>query len=184
MEAGPHPPAALQPESPAVVRDLSLVPQRGFRRTKAAALYHVGTKAELVEQAYSSVISDFVAFVQARVDDAPGSLERVVAYAEAHIDYMRNHRDHARVIAETLDDAHPTGIDDRPETSRRTDPAVDLIDAARRSGGASASPESSVVVATALHGMIDSAIAAWLDRPEFDLDATKRVMRQFVVCAV
>lgn len=153
--------------------------------TKAAVIYHVGTKAGLVEQAYSHVVEEFAVFVQERVEAAVDSLDVVVQFASAHLDYMRAHRDHARVIAETLDDAHQTEISDSPTTPARAEPAITMIEAARAEGyGGARHPESAAVVATVLSGMIDAAVAAWLQDPAFDLEAARRLLRQYVVSAV
>lgn len=153
--------------------------------TKAAVIYHVGTKAALVEQAYSYVIQQFAGVVQARVDAAGTPRDGVLAFAVAHLDYMRDHRNHARLIAESLNDAHPTGIEDRPDTPHRTQPAIRLIEAARAAGDAGAAhPEASVVVATMLNGMIDAAVGAWLQDDDFDLAAAERLVRDYIAAAV
>ncbi|MFB8387483.1 TetR/AcrR family transcriptional regulator [Microbacterium sp. NPDC055910] len=152
--------------------------------TKAAVIYHVGTKAGLVEQAYSFVITAFTEAVQARVEAATDPSDALVRFAHAHLDYMRDHRDHARVIAEALDDAHPNELDDRPTSPDRALPVIALIEAARAADTSPAPQEGPRVVATALGGMIDAAVAAWLQDPAFDLDAAKRLLTTFLAAAV
>ncbi|MEJ1088080.1 TetR/AcrR family transcriptional regulator [Microbacterium sp. Mu-80] len=152
--------------------------------TKAAVIYHVGTKAGLVEQAYSFVIDDFVAFVQVRLETAGTPLDAVVTFALAHLEHMREHRDHARLIAESLTDAAPADIDDRPTSVSRTAPAVALIDAARAAAADTGSREPAIVVATVLNGMVDAAVAAWLQDPGFDLDAAGRLISVFIRTSV
>lgn len=153
--------------------------------TKAAVIYHVGTKAGLVEQAYSFVIQAFTSYVQTRVEQAADPLDAVVHYAHAHIDYMREHREHARVIAEALDGAHSTDIDDHPSAVSRAEPGIAMIEAARAAGfGGAQHPESARIVATVLNGMVDSAVAAWLHDPVVDLEAAKRLLTVYIRAAV
>jgi TetR/AcrR family transcriptional regulator len=153
--------------------------------TKAAVIYHVGTKAGLAEQAYSFVIDAFAEYVQERVEHAPDALDAVLRFAHAHLDYMREHRAHARVIAESLDHADATDIEDRPTAPARADPATALIDAARAAGrGVAQHPESSLIVATVMNGMIDAAVAAWLHDSDFDLDAAKRLLSVYITAAI
>lgn len=153
--------------------------------TKAAVIYHVGTKAALVEQAYAFVIAAFTQFVQERVEASTDPLDAVTEFALAHLDYMREHRDHARLIAESLHDAHDSGIDDSPTTPARAEPAIALIEAARTAGnGRARHPEDARVIATVVGGMIDSAVAAWLIDPDFDLEAAKRLIALHIVTTV
>lgn len=153
--------------------------------TKAAVIYHVGTKAGLVEQAYLAVIDSFTAYVHQEVETATDPLDAVVRLAHAHVDYFRAHRAHARVIAESLDPGHAADLDDSPTTPTRAGPVAALITAAREDGHGAAPPaEDAVVVATVLNGMIDAAVAAWLHDPAFDLDAARRLLTLYVTRAV
>lgn len=153
--------------------------------TKAAVIYHVGTKAGLVEQAYGLVINQFATYVHERVEAANTPMDSIVAFARAHLDYMREHPDHARLIAESVNDAHPTAIEDRPSTPSRATPLIELIDAARAEGPTHASePEPAPVVATVLNGMIDATVAAWLDTPTFDTTAAGRLIQTSIYAAV
>lgn len=153
--------------------------------TKAAVIYHVGTKAGLVEQAYSFVIQEFTQYVQQRVEEASDPLDEVVRFAHAHLGYMRLHRDHARVIAEALGGEEPNAIDDHPTTPLRAAPAIAMIDAARGARSGDVRPtEESKVVATVLNGMIDAAVAAWLIDPDFDLAASERLITGYIHATV
>lgn len=149
--------------------------------TKAAVIYHVGSKAGLVERAYNVVINEFATFVHERVEAANTPMDGIVAFASAHLDYMREHPDHARLIAESVNDAHPTSIEDRPTAPARTTPLIELIDAARAAGQARADPpEPALVVATIINGMIDASVAAWLTDPAFDMTTAGRLIHTCV----
>lgn len=153
--------------------------------TKAAVIYYVGTKAGLVEQAYSFVIQAFTGYVQQRVEAASDPLDAIVRFAHAHLEYMRAHRDHARVMAEALDETAAIGIDDHPTKPARAAPAIAMIDAARAAGlGDASRPEDSRVIATVLNGMVDSAVAAWLIDPGFDLESASRLLTVYIRAAV
>ena len=153
--------------------------------TKAAVIYYVGTKAGLVEQAYSFVIQSFTEYVQQSIEKASDPLDAIVRFAHAHLDYMSAHRDHARVIAEALYDTTATGIDDHPTTPMRAAPAIAMIDEARSAGlGHARLPEDARIVATVLNGMVDSAVAAWLIEPGFDLEAAGRLIAGYLRTAV
>ncbi|ROR72379.1 TetR/AcrR family transcriptional regulator [Bogoriella caseilytica] len=153
--------------------------------TKAAVIYHVGTKAGLVEQAYGFVINEFATFVHESVIAANTPMDSIVAFTQAHLDYMLDHPDHARLIAESVNDAHPTGIEDRPSTPSRTLPLIELIDTARAAGHTHADPaEPAAVVATALTGMIDASVAAWLTDSTFDMTAAGRLIRTCIHATV
>jgi TetR/AcrR family transcriptional regulator len=146
--------------------------------TKAAVIYHVGTKAELVRQAYDAVIESFVEYVSGAVEEATDPLDAVERFARAHLDYMREHPDHARVIVEVLG-GESDG--DSPSSPGRAVPLAGLITAAR-SGDESAI--DATVLATVIAGAIDGSVQAWLDDPAFDLDAADLALVALIRAAV
>lgn len=146
--------------------------------TKAAVLYHVGTKSELVRQAYAFVIEDFAGFVHERMLRAEDAADAVIRFADAHLEYMQANRSHARVIVEALHHDDATGLDDAPEDARRAEPLIALIEEAR--GDSRGESVSAAVLATAIAGIIDANVSAWLADPEFDIAAGQRLLRGLI----
>ena len=134
--------------------------------TKAAVIYHVGSREQLVRAAYQRVIDGFTEAVTARVATAEDAVQVVEFMLRAQLAYFREHPDHARVIVEAL--GSDLGIDDAPDAPERRDVLAGFILAA--SGG---DAESAGVLAVLLNGALDAAVAASLTDPAFDLAAAE-----------
>ncbi len=156
--------------------------------TKAAVIYHIGTKVELVQQAYDEVIETFVEYVTGEIAAATDPLDAVLRFARAHLHFVRLHPDHARVIVEALDDANPTTIEDSPHSHQRYAPLVALIETARdssdRRGSGTTTPVDATTLAVVIAGAIDRSTQAWLEDPTFDLDSANRAIGLLITAAV
>jgi AcrR family transcriptional regulator len=135
--------------------------------TKAAVIYHVGSREQLVRAAYQRVIDAFIGAVTERVATAEDAVQVVEFTLRAQLEYFREHPDHARVIVEAL--GSDLGIEDSPSAPERRDALAGLILAARGGGDA----ESAGVLAVLLNGALDGAVAASLTDPSFDLAAAE-----------
>ena len=133
--------------------------------TKAAVIYHVGSREQLVRAAYQRVIDAFIGAVTERVATAGDAVQVVEFTLRAQLEYFREHPDHARVIVEAL--GSDLGIEDSPSAPERRDALAGLILAARGVGDA----ESAGVLAVLLNGALDGAVAASLTDSSFDLAA-------------
>jgi TetR/AcrR family transcriptional regulator len=131
--------------------------------TKAAVLYHVGSREELVRAAYARVITEFTASVGHRIEDAQNPTDLLELLLRAQFQYFRERPQHARVIMETLD--ADLALGDSPGSSERTELLTNLILAARNG----AAPHQAGLLAVLINGALDAAIAAFLDDPTFDL---------------
>jgi AcrR family transcriptional regulator len=133
--------------------------------TKAAVIYHVGSREQLVRAAYQRVIGGFTEAVGGRVATAENPVQVVELMLRAQLAYFRAHPDHARVIVEAL--GSDLGLDDAPDSPERRDALAGFILAA---GG---DPHSAGVLAVLLNGALDAAVAASLADPSFDLAAAE-----------
>src|SRR3954464_13994773 len=70
--------------------------------SKAAVLYHFGSKDNLTRAALEQVMTQFGAYVTERLARAEGPRDAVIAYVRAMIGYQQAHRRHVRVITEML----------------------------------------------------------------------------------
>ncbi|MFM9371476.1 TetR/AcrR family transcriptional regulator [Streptomyces sp. Da 82-17] len=153
--------------------------------SKAAVLYHFGTKDKLTRAAFEHVVSRFAAYVHERVDAAPDPRAALVAYVRAMVGYQQANRSHVRVITETLlDDAGGTRLKTPGghEATGRLDGLVELLVAGQRAGVfREFAPRP---VALAVGGAIDGVVAAWLSDPDLDLDAAADELVEFTLRAV
>ena len=136
--------------------------------TKAAVIYHFASKQAVVRAAYDSVIAGLTAHVAEALAAAPTAGAAVDAYVRALIGYLADHPDHVRVIVESLDDAHDTGIDDRPASAARWRPVAALVDAAKDAGVYRPDVDARTL-AIMLGGAIDAVVAESLTDPAYDL---------------
>ena len=135
--------------------------------TKAAVIYHVGSREQLVRAAYQRVIDSFTESVGARVATAADATQVVEYMLRAQLEYFREHPDHARVIVEAL--GSDLGIDDAPEAPERREVLAGFILATREGRD----PQQAGVLAVLLNGAVDAAVAASLADPSFDLAAAE-----------
>ncbi|WP_433803123.1 TetR/AcrR family transcriptional regulator [Actinomycetospora sp. CA-084318] len=133
--------------------------------TKGAVLYHFRSKDAVVRAAYEHVLGELVTAVGTAVDAAPTPGAAVDAYVTTMLSHLGARRDHARVLADSLDAAVVRDRDDRPARWR---PVAALIEAAQAAGQYRAGDPR--VLAVALGGAIDGLVAEKLADPSFDLD--------------
>ena len=135
--------------------------------TKAAVLYHVGSKDALIAAAYQRVLDALVASVGAAIDAAPVS-ERPAVYIRAMVAHLRDHPQHVRVLAEV---GREQVVDYAPEA--RWAPLAGLIDAAAEAatGENGAATVDSRALALIIGGAIDGIVAERLADEDFDVTA-------------
>ncbi len=135
--------------------------------TKAAVLYHVGTRDDLVRLAYARVLRAFQTSVEADVDAATDPVDTVERVLRSQLRYFREHPEHARFIVEALTrDDELTGDAASPE--RREVLAGLIVNARGNEDRAGAR-----VLAVLLNGGLDAAVAASIADPAFDLLAAE-----------
>ncbi|NBE54232.1 TetR/AcrR family transcriptional regulator [Streptomyces boluensis] len=176
---------------------IDLIASRGYPATslaavageaglsKAAVLYHFRSKDNLTRAAFTHVVERFAAYVHERVAAAPDPRAAVVAYVRAMVGYQQAHRNHVRVITETLlDDAGGTRLKTPGghDTGGRVDALAELLASGQQAGVfREFAPHT---VALAVGGAIDGVVAAWLTHPELDLDAAADELVEFTLRAV
>jgi TetR/AcrR family transcriptional regulator len=180
-----------------IASTIELISQQGYAGTslaaiaahagisKAAVLYHFGSKAQLAEATLSDVFDRFAAHVWTRVERETDPTARLLAYVRAMIGYQREHRTHVRLITEVL-------LDDRGGTRMRQPGQHDrrgrwraLAELLRRGQQAGAFRSFDVrSVSLIIGGAIDNLVAHWLADPELDLDTATRELETFVLTAV
>ncbi|GAB3616430.1 hypothetical protein GCM10027416_09870 [Okibacterium endophyticum] len=133
--------------------------------TKGAVVYHVGTKQQLVRETYEYVLGGYIGHIASQVEAASDPTAAVVAYLQAQTGWLRDHRDHARLIVEAL--ATPdTGINDSPVSPRRHNALTSML-----SDALHLDPATARIRAVILAGAVDATIGAWLEDPAFNVDA-------------
>lgn len=135
--------------------------------TKAAVIYHVGTKQDLVRQAYNAVMHQFTDYLQSQLEGAVDATDALHQFVGSQIRYLRDHPSHARVITEAIIAGPAVGVDDTPQSPERTAVLVTLIHAARTEAPERIDDDTLAVL---LAGTIDAAVQAWLENPSFNLD--------------
>lgn len=133
--------------------------------TKAAVLYHVGSKDALIAAAYQRVLDALVATVGAAIDAAPVG-DRPAVYIRAMVAHLRDNPQHVRVLAEVgrkQDVDHPSDA--------RWAPLAGIIDAAAEAAtdkrGTAA--VDSRALALIIGGAIDGIVAEHLADEDFDV---------------
>lgn len=136
--------------------------------SKAAVLYHVGSKDALVNAAYTHVLDTLVASVGAAVERAD-IVDRPAAYIRAMVVHLRDHPQHTGVLAEV---GREKGVDHARE--ERWAPLAGLIEAAARARGTSdpggRTPDSRAL-AVLSGGAIDAIMSERLEDDDFDVEA-------------
>ncbi|MFV2115820.1 TetR/AcrR family transcriptional regulator [Micromonospora sp. LOL_025] len=138
--------------------------------TKAAVIYHYANKRAVIRAAYDTVITGLTEHVGALIAQAATPAGQVDAYVRGLIGYLGAHPDHVRVIVESLDDDHDTGIADRPGSPERWRPLADLVEAAKAAGAYRATLDARTT-AIVLGGAIDAVVAEFLADRSYDLRA-------------
>lgn len=142
--------------------------------TKAAVLYHVGSKDALVSAAYAHVLDALVSSVGAAVEQA-AVVDRPAAYIRAMIAHLRDHPGHTGVLTEV---GMEKGFDHARE--ERWAPLAGLLEAAASArppdgttlpAGDGRGGEDSRALAVIIGGAIDGIVAERLDDDGFDVDA-------------
>jgi AcrR family transcriptional regulator len=136
--------------------------------TKAAVIYHFASKNAVVRSAYEHVIASLTAHMQERIALAASPSDAVDAYVTSLMGYMAAHPSHVRVITESLDGHHDTGIEDSPHSAARWKPLAAMIQAAVDDGGYRSDVDSRTL-ALMLNGAIDALVAESLTDAAFDL---------------
>lgn len=138
--------------------------------TKAAVLYHVGSKDALIAAAYQRVLDALVASVGAAIDAAPVG-DRPAVYIRTMVAHLRDNPRHVRVLAEV---GREQDVDHASEA--RWAPLAGIIDAAAEAAtehrgvvkrGATA--VDSRALALIIGGAIDGIVAERLADEEFDV---------------
>ncbi|GAB3562128.1 TetR/AcrR family transcriptional regulator [Amycolatopsis endophytica] len=153
--------------------------------SKAAVLYHFGSKDDLAEATLGHVFEAFGAHVLDRMAAAPDTRARLSAYVRGLIDYQGGHRTHVRLITEVLlDDRGGTrfrqpGQHDR---NQRWQMLAELLAAGQAEGVFR--PFDAKTTALAIGGAIDNVVSQWLADPGLDLTAAADELETFVLRAV
>ncbi|MCP2635704.1 TetR/AcrR family transcriptional regulator [Microbacterium sp. HD4P20] len=145
--------------------------------TKAAVIYHVGTKQQLVKETYEHVLARYIDHIAREVDAAPDPRSAVVAYLRAQTAWLQSNRDSARLIVEALATSD-AGIEDAPHSPRRHDALTAMLTEALGLDEGAAR-----IRAVVLAGATDAAISAWLDDPGFDVTAATEVIEDIALMA-
>lgn len=176
---------------------IELVSQRGYAGTslaaiarhagisKAAVLYHFGSKAELAEATLTHVFDRFAAHVRERMRAEPDPRSKLAAYVRAMVGYQREHRTHVRLITEVLlDDREGTRLRQPGQHDRhgRWQALAELLRQGQRAGQFRRFDADSV--ALAVGGAIDNVVSHWLADPDLDLDTATTELETFVLTAV
>ncbi|WP_159944968.1 MULTISPECIES: TetR/AcrR family transcriptional regulator [unclassified Nocardiopsis] len=128
--------------------------------TKAAVLYHFGSKDAVVRAAHESVLAQLVEHVGGAVERADPA-GAPAAYVRSMVGHLKEHPRHIRVIIAAVagSDAH--------RSAERWGPLADLMRAARRARGAVSDPDLRTA-ALIVGGGIDAIVAEYLDHPDYD----------------
>lgn len=140
--------------------------------TKAAVLYHFGSKDALVSAAHASVLDALVTSVGAAVEQA-AVVDRPAAYIRAMVAHLRDHPQHTGVLAEV---GREKGFDHAP--AERWAPLAGLIGAAHEAAGTSraAGAVDSRALAVIIGGAIDGIVAERLADDAFDVGAAAQLL--------
>ncbi|MDQ0646506.1 TetR/AcrR family transcriptional regulator [Microbacterium natoriense] len=135
--------------------------------TKAAVLYHYPTKKDVIRAAYEVVRTGLIAHMRARIEAAPTPGAALKAYLTSQLDYLAEHPQHVRVMAESFTDPD-TGITEHADTQARWRPLADLITKAQTAGeyNAQVNAEAHAIM---FGGAVDALVAETLTNPDFSL---------------
>lgn len=143
--------------------------------TKAAVLYHFGSKDALVTAAHAEVLESLVATVGEALEDAAVA-DRPGTYIRTMVAHFRDHPQHARVLAATVTQE----VFDHAREARWA-PLAGLLDAAAKARSDTALDDSapaadSRALAVLIGGAIDGIVAEHLEDPAFDTDAAAALL--------
>lgn|SRR5690625_3914021 len=133
--------------------------------TKAAVLYHFGSKDAVIQAAFGYAL-------KALVDDVAGAVEqakpedRPAVYVRTMIDHLQAHPEHIRMVIEASSN-QPQDLD---RSSRWRDFAT-ILSEARRARGLPGEPEDLRSLAIILGGGIDAIVGEHLSEPAYDTAA-------------
>lgn len=132
--------------------------------TKAAVLYHFGSKDTLIAAAHAHVLESLVTAVGSAVD-AADPVDRPAAYVRGMIAHLGENPRHTGVLVAVAME----GADDhtRPE---RWGPLAGLLEDASAAGGERLTGAEARALAVIVGGAIDGIVAERIDDGEFDLD--------------
>ena len=68
--------------------------------SKGVVLYHFGSRDELVRAVVAELVARGVAYMQPRIEAAPGGAGKLRAYIESNLAFMRENRNHVVAIVE------------------------------------------------------------------------------------
>ena len=138
--------------------------------TKAAVLYHFGSKDALVTAAHAEILESLVATVGEALEGAAVA-DRPSTYIRTMVAHFRDHPQHARVLAAA---GTQEGFDHARED--RWAPLAGLLDAAAHARGDDAPAADSRALAVLIGGAIDGIVAEHLEDPAFDTDAAAAIL--------
>ncbi|GAA2800984.1 TetR/AcrR family transcriptional regulator [Saccharopolyspora taberi] len=178
-------------------RTIELISTRGYPGTslsaiaeaagisKAAVLYHFGSKEKLAEATLAHVFEQFGSYLTEHVERAADPLAAVLAYVRAMVAYSGENRRHIRLITEVL-------LDDKGGTKLKAPGSHDAGDRWRTLAELLATGQRAGVlrefdtktVSLAVGGAIDGVISQWLADPDLDLAAAADELEVFVLNGV
>jgi len=128
--------------------------------SKAAVLYHVGSKDALIQAAYAHTLTALTSDV-ARAVQAAAPAEAPAAYIRAMIGHLGEHPRHTRMLIEAL--SH--GVEEHA-SAERWQPLAEILEAAGVAGAG-----ESRTVALVIGGGIDAIVREGLEDPDYDTAA-------------
>lgn len=135
--------------------------------TKAAVLYHYPTKKDVIRAAYEVVRTGLIDHMRARIETAPTAGAAIKAYLTSQLDYLAEHPQYVRVMAESFTDPD-VGITEHADTQARWRPLADLITQAQTAGEYAAAVDADAH-AMMFGGAVDALVAETLTNPDFSL---------------
>lgn len=165
-------------------RAIEVIAERGYAKTSlariadaagisnAAVLYHFGSKAAVLESAYSTVIDGLVESVSTAMAGTSSAAKSIEAYIRALVDYVARHPSYTRIIVEALTTGD-LGTSNRPPDADTHDkprwaPLAEAMQQAQDEGDFR--PFEVRTYAIAVGGAIDAIFVESLTDPDYDLD--------------
>lgn len=162
---------------------IDLVAEHGYANTslariaeatgisKAAVLYHFGSKAAVLENAYSTVINALVESVASAITNTTSASQSIEAYIRSLVDYVARNPTHTRLIVEALTTSdlgkpkQPPALDEHQQP--RWAPLADAMRQAQQDGEFRQFDVRTYAIAVG--GSIDAIFVESLTDPDFDL---------------
>lgn len=142
--------------------------------SKAAVLYHFGSKDEIMHLALSSVLEQLVASVGAEVDQAQDAIGAIEAYLRSMVAYIQANPTHLRIMTDAIAAEQLTGGASATESAGnmrtgRWQAVAGMLAAGQQAGEfRDFDPRT---VAIWIGGALDGLVGEWLEDRSFDLDA-------------